>query len=406
MAKNNKDGVDKMDLFSRDDHYEFKSTFKSYLIIAIISFLLGAGLLYFFSQQLAFNSQPKKANENLLEGRSSNLAEDLEKEVASQQVAKVDDNQLSIVDVVKEVGPGIVKIKTVRERVVYDFFARRTEQEVEGEGSGVILNKEGYIITNNHVVEGANRIRVIFPKDDIDYLGEVVGRDPITDLAVVKIDVEDYNLPLLEFGDSTKLEVGELAIAIGNPYGFSNTVTTGVISALNRDLPIQEGVELTNMIQTDAAINPGNSGGALLDRAGRVIGINTAIIQQAQGLGFAIPINVAKEIAKQLIKDGRIIRPWIGIYGMDISPESAKEYGFVKDSGVYVVKVIEGSPAEDSGLQQGDIITEIAGQKVDGMDSLKDILKSYQINDKIKLLVHRGNKSLTLELKLEERPIE
>lgn len=395
-----------MDLFSRDDHYEFKSTFKSYLIIAVIACLLGAGLLYFFSQQMIFNSKIEKINDNLLEGAVSNSEGDLEKEVASQQVAKVDDNQLSIVDVVKEVGPGIVKIKTVRERVVYDFFARRTEQKVEGEGSGVILNKEGYIITNNHVVEGANRIRVIFPKDDIDYLGEVVGRDPITDLAVVKIDVEDYDIPVVEFGDSTKLEVGELAIAIGNPYGFSNTVTTGVISALNRDLPIQEGVELTNMIQTDAAINPGNSGGALLDRAGRVIGINTAIIQQAQGLGFAIPINVAKEIAKQLIKDGRIIRPWIGIYGMDISPESAKEYGFVKDSGVYVVKVIEGSPAEDSGLQQGDIITEIAGQKVDGMDSLKDILKSYQINDKIKLVVHRGNKSFTLELKLEERPLE
>ena len=395
-----------MDLFSRDDHYEFKSTFKSYLIIAVIACLLGAGLLYFFSHQMIFNSKIEKINDNLLEGAVSNSEGDLEKEVASQQVAKVDDNQLSIVDVVKEVGPGIVKIKTVRERVVYDFFARRTEQKVEGEGSGVILNKEGYIITNNHVVEGANRIRVIFPKDDIDYLGEVVGRDPITDLAVVKIDVEDYDIPVVEFGDSTKLEVGELAIAIGNPYGFSNTVTTGVISALNRDLPIQEGVELTNMIQTDAAINPGNSGGALLDRAGRVIGINTAIIQQAQGLGFAIPINVAKEIAKQLIKDGRIIRPWIGIYGMDISPESAKEYGFVKDSGVYVVKVIEGSPAEDSGLQQGDIITEIAGQKVDGMDSLKDILKSYQINDKIKLVVHRGNKSFTLELKLEERPLE
>lgn len=395
-----------MDLFSKGDHYEFKSTFKSYFIIAVISFLLGAGLLYFFSQQLALNSQPEKVNENLLEGTSSNAEDNLEQEVASQQVTKVDDKKLSVVDVVKEVGPGIVKIKTVRERVVYDFFARRTEQEVEGEGSGVILNKEGYIITNNHVVEGANQIRVIFPKDDIDYLGKVVGRDPITDLAVVKIDVEDYDLPILEFGDSAKLEVGQLAIAIGNPYGFSNTVTTGVISALNRDLPIQEGVELTNMIQTDAAINPGNSGGALLDGVGRVIGINTAIIQQAQGLGFAIPINIAKEIAKQLIKDGRIIRPWIGIYGMDISPESAKEYGFAKDSGIYVVKVIEGSPAEDSGLEQGDIITEVAGQEVDSMDSLKDILKNYQINDKIKLLVHRGNKSLTLELKLKERPIE
>jgi S1-C subfamily serine protease len=406
LVKNNKGEVDKMDLFSKGDHYEFKSTFKSYFIIAVISFLLGAGLLYFFSQQLALNSQPEKVNENLLEGTSSNAEDNLEQEVASQQVTKVDDKKLSVVDVVKEVGPGIVKIKTVRERVVYDFFARRTEQEVEGEGSGVILNKEGYIITNNHVVEGANQIRVIFPKDDIDYLGKVVGRDPITDLAVVKIDVEDYDLPILEFGDSAKLEVGQLAIAIGNPYGFSNTVTTGVISALNRDLPIQEGVELTNMIQTDAAINPGNSGGALLDGVGRVIGINTAIIQQAQGLGFAIPINIAKEIAKQLIKDGRIIRPWIGIYGMDISPESAKEYGFAKDSGIYVVKVIEGSPAEDSGLEQGDIITEVAGQEVDSMDSLKDILKNYQINDKIKLLVHRGNKSLTLELKLKERPIE
>ncbi|TDX48464.1 S1C family serine protease [Orenia marismortui] len=395
-----------MELFSRNDYYEHKSTIKSYIIIAILGILLGVSLIYFFSQQTTASMEKEKELGEVIQNSNLKDKEETNQDLTKQQEVISKEGNLNVIDVVKKVGPGIVKIKTVRERIIYDFFARKTEQQVEGEGSGVILNQEGYIITNNHVVEGANKIKVILPKNDQEYLGEVIGRDPVTDLAVVKIETNKDILPRVNFGDSSNLEVGELAIAIGNPYGFSNTVTTGVISALGRDLPIQEGVELTNMIQTDAAINPGNSGGALLNSQGKVVGINTAIIRQAQGLGFAIPINTAKDIANKLIKNGKIIRPWIGIYGGDITPDIAKEYGLDYEYGVYIARVIENSPADKAGLEQGDIITLIEEQQVEGMDRLKDILKSYDINDKITLLVHRENKTFNLRLRLEERPIE
>ncbi|WP_018249491.1 S1C family serine protease [Orenia marismortui] len=395
-----------MELFSQNDYYEHKSTIKSYIIIAIMGILLGVSLIYFFSQQTTASMEKEKELGEVIQNSNLKDKEETNQDLPKQQEVISKEGNLNVIDVVKKVGPGIVKIKTVRERIIYDFFARKTEQQVEGEGSGVILNQEGYIITNNHVVEGANKIKVILPKNDQEYLGEVIGRDPVTDLAVVKIETNKDILPRVNFGDSSNLEVGELAIAIGNPYGFSNTVTTGVISALGRDLPIQEGVELTNMIQTDAAINPGNSGGALLNSQGKVVGINTAIIRQAQGLGFAIPINTAKDIANKLIKNGKIIRPWIGIYGGDITPDIAKEYGLDYEYGVYIARVIENSPADKAGLEQGDIITLIEEQQVEGMDRLKDILKSYDINDKITLLVHRENKTFNLRLRLEERPIE
>ncbi len=387
-----------MDWFSQN-YDEGRSTWKSYLAIALIAAILGGAIIYFLAEATIPNTQEDNSVNQLLEDGKKKVEDNADKEeLASGMVLKNTD----IVEVVKNVGPGIVKIKTVRERIMYDFFARKREEEVEGEGSGVIFNKDGYILTNNHVVEGANNIKVILPKNNQEYKGKVIGRDPITDLAVVKIEVKNKNLPVLKLGNSSNLAVGQFAIAIGNPYGFSNTVTTGVISALGRNLPVQEGIELTDMIQTDAAINPGNSGGALLNAQGEVIGINTAIIREAQGLGFAIPINTAKDIAKKLIKDGKISRPWLGIFGRDVTPE----YNLEVDYGVYIVKVIADSPAAKSGLEEGDIITKIAGREVTGMDKLKEILQDYKISDKIKIKVYREGDLIELDLKLEERPID
>jgi S1-C subfamily serine protease len=311
----------------------------------------------------------------------------------------------SVVEVVKDVGPAIVKITTVENRLTYDFFYGREERQIKGEGSGVIFENEGYILTNNHVVAGADRIKVFLTgieKRKREFNGKVVGRDPSTDLAVVKI--EGNNLPIAEVGDSDVLEVGEVVIAIGNPLGFSNTVTTGVISAVGRRLEIQKGTELTDMIQTDAAINPGNSGGALLNNQGEVIGINTAIIQGAQGLGFAIPINTAQEIAKDLIDNGRVIRPWLGIYGVTLNASLAKEYDLPRDTGIFVAKVVDGSPADKVALRQGDIITEIDGDQIKSMTKLRDKLKELEVGQEIKLSFYRGEKLKDVKVKLKTRP--
>jgi len=206
---------------------------------------------------------------------------------------------LGVADIAKEVGPAIVKISTLKERVYYTFFFGRMVQEEEGLGSGVIFDRRGYVLTNYHVIEDAKEIGVVL-SDGREFVATVVGGDYYTDLAVLKIDGE--NLPYAVLGDSDLVQVGEAAVAIGNPFGFDNTVTAGVVSALGRSVPldVEQGIYLENLIQTDAPINPGNSGGALADARGTVIGINTAIYAEAQGIGFAIPSNTAKQIAKEL----------------------------------------------------------------------------------------------------------
>jgi len=323
----------------------------------------------------------------------------------SRQKSKTFSKESSVIEVVEDVGPAIVKITTVERQLTYDFFYGRQERKVTGEGSGVIFDKEGYILTNNHVVEGADRIKVVLTKvnqEHREFTGKVVGRDPITDLAVVKI--EGKNLPVAKLGNSDDLKVGQLVIAIGNPFGFSNTVTTGVVSAIGRKLEIQKGTELTDMIQTDAAINPGNSGGALLDSKGRVIGINTAIIRGAQGLGFAIPIDTAQEIAQELIAKGRVVRPWLGIYGITLNPGLAREYDLPKEEGIFIAKVVDGSPVYESGLRRGDIIVEINGKAIDSMTKLRNKLKDFKVGQEIKIAYYRGKNLKVTKIKLGSRP--
>ena len=379
------------------DH-EYKSTWRGYIAVILLLFI-GLGAAYLFLQQSQINLFQPYVNQPKLEQENSKLAQ----EGQTIELPKQADSEL-VTAIVQKVGPGVVKITTKKEEIIYDFFHYQQRQELTGEGSGVILDQQGHIITNNHVVAGVDKIKVILANDRGEYQGYVVGRDPVTDLAVIKIKAENKTLPVPNLGDSNRLKVGEMAIAIGNPYGFSNTVTTGVISAVNRNLVIDSGIRLTDMIQTDAAINPGNSGGALLNSQGEVIGINTAIISDAQGLGFAIPINRVKEIAQQLIEEGQIVRPWLGIYGGTITAELAQKYSLKNPYGVVISKVIKGSPAWEAGLNKNDIIISLAGHKVTSMKKLKKMLKKYHVGDKIKVKVQRDKQLVEVHLVLEKRP--
>lgn len=269
----------------------------------------------------------------------------------------------------------------------------------KGIGSGVIVSPDGYILTNAHVVKGADRLTVTL-LDGRTFTGTVVGADPETDLAVVKISARD--LPAASLGDSAALVPGDWAIAIGNPYGLTSTVTAGVISATGRTLP--DGPEET-FIQTDAAINPGNSGGALVDTAGQVIGINTAEFANAQGIGFAIPIDTAKGIMRQLIATGRVVRPYLGVYLQPVTPDLATALHLPpKTSGVLVADVVPNSPAAAAGLVRGDVIVEAAGQHVTAPSALVALVRKSTIGTPLLLLVERQNHTQYVTVKIGQMP--
>lgn len=304
-----------------------------------------------------------------------------------------------VINVVKQVRPAVVNINT--ESQVQTMFGVFPQQ---GAGSGVIVRPDGYILTNNHVVQGATTIKVTLIGGKA-LTGRIIGRDPLADLAVIKVDSKDA-LPAARLGNSGALQVGQLAIAIGNPFGLGSTVTTGVVSALNRNIELPNLV-VENLIQTSAAINPGNSGGALVDSSGSVIGVNTAIIPNAQGIGFAIPSDVARVEMEQLIANGRVIRPWIGVvYGGEVDPQSGRAYGLGTDHGVVVREVNVDSPAAKAGIQPRDIITEVNGERVDSWnDFVRDIV-TKKVGDTVKLTVVRNGASKTLSVALTERPAE
>ncbi|HOJ92289.1 MAG TPA: trypsin-like peptidase domain-containing protein [Dictyoglomaceae bacterium] len=317
-----------------------------------------------------------------------------------------------IVSVVNKSMPAVVNISTVT--LVESFFFGVFPQS--GVGSGFIFDPKGYILTNYHVVEKAKKIEVSLSEGK-KYPGKVVGYDKRSDLAVIKIDAE--NLPYLPLGDSNKLQTGQFAIAIGNPYGLNRTVTLGIVSATDRTIVEPNGVRLENLIQTDAAINPGNSGGPLINIKGEVIGINTAIQSEAQGIGFAIPINTAKSIADKLIKEGKITYPWIGISGYAITPEMLEYIKFGVDKGVVIAQVVPGSPADKAGLKGGnraiyldntqiviggDIITKIDGKIVETMEELRAEVQKHKVGDVVELTYIRNGKEYTVKIKLEAMP--
>ena len=277
-----------------------------------------------------------------------------------------------------------------------------------GAGSGVIIDRQGYILTNNHVVEGAQQITVALPDPDgrtfeVDPRRNV-WRDPLTDLAVIKIDGD--NLPVARLGDSDKLVVGQKVIAIGNALALEGgpTVTDGIVGNLARSIQTESGVILHDLIQTNAAINPGNSGGPLVNLAGEVIGINTAIASGAEGIGFAISITPARPIIDQLITKGRVSQPWIGVSVETVTAALAAELGLAVKEGVLIRSVERGGPAEKAGLQANDVITAVDGVKINTVRQLQDAIRQHGIGDKVELSILRGKARLTVTVTLAEMP--
>ena len=295
------------------------------------------------------------------------------------------------------VGPAVVGI--ISEVDYIGFFSQSSVQQ--GSGSGIILRPDGYIATNHHVVEGASRVTVILSTGE-EYPATLIGTDPATDLAVIKIDATD--LPYAELGESERLVVGDLVVAIGNPLGqeLAGSVTVGYVSALNRTITVDRDKTLT-LLQTDAAINPGNSGGALVNGRGKVVGINTAKISSSnvEGLGFAIPAATARPIIEDLIEHGRVTgRPFIGISGQELSASISRQWGFPTDKGVYITEVTRGSGAEKAGLHRGDIIVEIDGQAVASVSQINAVRNTKRAGDTISVTFWRDEEKRSIELTL------
>ncbi len=325
------------------------------------------------------------------------------------------------IDVLKGEGTETVQeIRTVEERVVragqeavVEAAAKALPATVNievqagslaGIGSGFIFDSNGYIATNNHVVQDATDIRVAL-QDGAIYDAEVVGTDPDTDIAVIKIDAT--GLPAAIIGTSSDLVQGELAVAVGSPEGFQGSVTSGIISALNRNIYIPNSAPLLDVIQTDAAINPGNSGGPLCNSLGEVIGINTAIYSQSggyDGLGFAIPIDNAKPVIEQLIATGSVTHPWLGISGSTLDPDTAKSYNLPIEGGAIVNNVIAGAPADEAGLEVGDIIVAMDGTAIDSMDQLVLEIRKHDIGDTVSITYYRNDEKKETTATLEEKP--
>jgi len=297
----------------------------------------------------------------------------------------------AVVNAAETVSPSVVKID------VHKGNDRRNGRETGGSGSGFIITPDGFALTNSHVVHGADRIEVTLA-DGRRPEARVIGTDPETDLAVVRIYAPD--LKPVRLGDSNHLRVGQLAIAIGNPYGFQYSVTAGVVSALGRSFRADSGRLMDNIIQTDAALNPGNSGGPLANSRGEVIGVNTAVILPAQGLCFAIGINTAKHIAGWLIKDGVIRRSYLGVGGqtVKIHRRLIRFYNLPHETGMLVIHVEPGGPAERAGLREGDLIVEYAGQAIAGIDDLHRLLTGTRVGVRSPLTVIRHTEKLQLEV--------
>jgi len=308
------------------------------------------------------------------------------------------DDESRVLDVLEKVSKSVVNISTVRlvQGMFYQVFP------VKGMGSGTIIDSEGHIITNNHVVQGAERIAVTLWNGEV-LNGRLLGTCAIHDIAVVKIDRKD--LIYAELGDSDKLRIGQRVYAIGNPFGLAGgpTVTSGVISALNRTIESRNEL-LENLVQTDAAINPGNSGGPLVDINGKVVAINTAIIPFAHGIGFAIPINSAKKCAHDIIARGTHVRPWLGIIGLSLSREIANYYGIPVAEGVLVTRVVNGSPADEAGIAPGDIILAMDDAPITRIEKLLSEIHKREAGEKVDLMVYRNGQKYTIEVILAKAP--
>ncbi|AFU60152.1 putative protease DO family protein [Candidatus Nitrososphaera gargensis Ga9.2] len=303
-----------------------------------------------------------------------------------------------LVNAVEKAAKSVVNIASVR--MLQDQLFRVFP--VEGVGSGVVIDEKGYILTNNHVIDDAERLKVTLTDGRV-LRGRVVGSDEVTDLAVIKVEAEQP-LPAAELGNSDELKAGQIVMAIGNPFGLTGgpAVTAGIISSLNRSIQARSGV--LELIQTDAAINPGNSGGPLVNTKGQVVAINTANMPYAQGIGFAVPINTAKSILKELIERGKVTRPWIGVSSMRVTPQLARYYGLPASEGALIAKVEPYSPADDAGLRRGDIIEGIDGDRVEDPSQIASHVRKKHVNDQLTLTINRYGRQLQIPIQVDERP--
>lgn len=320
----------------------------------------------------------------------------------------------AVADVVSQTSPAVVKIATrvntgssVNPFVDDPFFRQffglpQRQREQEGLGSGFIISADGYVLTNEHVIDGADQITVTVTGFDKDLPARVVGADYDLDLALLKLDAGS-DLPFLPLGNSDQIRVGNWVIAIGNPYGLDHTVTTGVISAKGRPIAVNDR-QYENLLQTDASINPGNSGGPLLNLRGEVVGINTAINAEAQGIGFAIPTSTVSRVLEDLKNNVTAVRPWIGVQVRSVDEDAVRTLGLDNAEGALVVGVISGSPAEKAGLRQGDVIMEFNANKVGNADDLVAAIKACQVNSKVNALVVRNKQLSSVSITVTEKP--
>ena len=337
------------------------------------------------SKILEFVSNPETVLKT--EGINTNEIKDI------NETELLDEYSRTIINAAETVSPSVVKIDVKQKS--------KTGQTAAGSGSGFLFTPDGFIFTNSHVVHKAIDINVTFP-DGRSFNADLVGDDPDTDLAVIRINMP--RIPALIFGDSQKIRVGQLVIAIGNPYGFQYSVTAGVVSALGRSFRSYSGRLIDNIIQTDAGLNPGNSGGPLINTKGEVIGVNTAIIQQAQGICFAISVNTAKFVAAQLIKDGHVKRSYIGVAGQDIPVHRrvVRYHNLSSEKGVFVISVEKNSPAERAGLYEGDIILKFRNENIPNVDALHKLLAENETGIKSELIILRRTELKTLYIIPEE----
>ena len=371
-----------------------KQTFKltKYIVImVVVGLMMGSGL--------PMATATKNAPERMVPQNFSGLAEAVSPAVVHIRVEKT----------VKGGGPTFHQFNKNPfggNEQFKDFFGRNFGQQRQpefkrpGQGSGFIIDKSGYIVTNNHVVEGADTIKVIL-QDDAEYNAEIVGRDPVTDIALIKVEATG-DLPTVPMGSSDNLRVGEWVAAIGSPFGLEHTVTAGIVSAKGR---VMGSGPYDDFIQTDASINPGNSGGPLINMRGEIVGINTMIIAGGSGIGFAIPIDLARDIVAQLKTSGEVTRGWLGVTIQDLKGDLAAYYGMKDKSGVLVASVVPGDPADRAGIQPKDIITKVNGKKITSSRDLTNLAAKLGVGDTSKVTIWRDGHSKTLDVKVGKRPL-
>ena len=394
---NNNDFYQKFD-YSQKSHGSNKAVLTT-IFTSFISAVVGAICAVFIYSSIVSTNNPESINTGATTSNTSSQVNNLN--LSQVSLSNYSDTAIYAAN---KVLPSMVSIS-----VEYQVSYMGRSQTVSGSGSGVIISEDGYILTNNHVISStdssafyqvsdATSVKVTIYGDETEYTAEIVGTDSQTDLAVLKIDKS--GLVAAELGDSSSVQVGEFVLAIGDPYGLEHSVTAGIISALNREMTV-DGTTY-NVIQADCAINSGNSGGALVNSKGQVIGITTLKLSGTgiEGVSFAIPINDTIDIYKGLIENGKISRPFVGIYGIDLDEATAIRNGLTK--GIYVDSVVEGSCAEEAGIRAGDVIVAFDGKSVSTMDELNDIKNTKSVGDSVEVTFYRGNEEMTVTLVLGE----